>query len=176
MTMRRALPYLVALLCGVGSALLVACGGSTRGGIPSADASDLKSQLEDVRQAVDDARCDEVGGQLGQVDEGIDGLPRSVDAGLRERLREASDRLRAEAIKECNDNLASEQPDEEPDVQTQEQPTVTTTAPPAVTETQPPATQPSATQPPAEPGPAPEGPPPTPQDPGAGGTPPEVTP
>jgi cell division protein FtsN len=172
MTMRKALPYLLALALGVGSALLVACGDSTKNGIPSADAGDLKSQLEDVRQAVDDARCDEVGGQLRQVEEGIDGLPTSVDAGLRERLREAGDNLRARAVEECNENLAAEQAEEEPDTQTETQETVTQTVPPE-TETQPPAetVPPAETQPPATQPPPVE---PLPEDPGAGGTPPEV--
>ncbi|HWI07815.1 MAG TPA: hypothetical protein VNT54_09900, partial [Solirubrobacteraceae bacterium] len=80
--MRQMLPHVLAALLGVGAALLAACGSGTTAGIPKADAADLKSQIVDVRQAVDDGRCSDVPGQLRQVDEGIDDLPPSVDEQL----------------------------------------------------------------------------------------------
>ena len=69
MIVRRTLPYLLALTFGAATALLAACGGGgTKDGIPAASAGELKSQIEDVKQAVDDGRCSDVRGQLRQVD------------------------------------------------------------------------------------------------------------
>ena len=109
MTMRRHLPHVVALLLGVGAALLVACGGTTKGGIPAASAGELKSQIEDVQQAVDGGRCNELDGQLRQVDEGIEALPATVDQRLRQSLADAGDRLRQAANSECADTTTETQ-------------------------------------------------------------------
>jgi cell division protein FtsN len=176
MTMPRPLPLLLALALGVGAALLVACGTGTEDGIPAADASELKSQLEDVRQAVDAGRCDDVPGQVRQVVAGVDRLPSSVDARLRDELRNGAERLRNRAIEECNAGLAEPTTTEtQPSTQTQTQttPTVTTTVPTTTTPTttQPPAdtvTTPPTTQAPAPPEPVEPAP--------GGGTPPEIQP
>jgi hypothetical protein len=133
MTVPRPLPHLLALLLGVAAALLAACGG-TSDGIPSANAGDLKSQIEDVQQAVDSGRCSDVYGQLKQVDERIDDLPPSTDPQLVRTLREGADQLRSVAIEQCDATPAE----------------TTTPAPPPVPE--PPAPQP--------PPPAPAPPPP----------------
>jgi hypothetical protein len=192
MTMARPLPYLLALLLGVGAALLVACGGGTKGGLPAASAGELKSQLQDVEQAVDDHRCEDVSGQLRQVDTNIDQLPGSVDERLRERLRQASDRLHQTALKECNvrettttttpTNTQTETTNTQTDTvptqtqtQTQTLPPATTTTPPVPTTTQP---APPPVTPPVQP---PVQPPVVPPPPPAGGTPgggatPEVQP
>jgi len=183
MTVRRALPYVVALLLGVCAALVAACAGSTRGGIPAASASNLKSQLEDIRERVDAGNCGELNGQLRQVDEGIDALPGSVDEQLKQALRDGANRLRDAAPRECNEIQAPTQ-------------TQTETVPPVVTETGPeqatPATTPTTTTPtttvpptttttplpaPTDPTVAPEPPPqpPPPIGPG-GGTPSEIPP
>ena len=95
MNVRRTVPFLLAALRGVGAALRAACGSGTSAGIPSADAGDLKRQIKDVRQAVEDGRCSDVPGQLRQVDEGIDNLPPSVDDQLVNNLREGADKLQA---------------------------------------------------------------------------------
>jgi len=179
--MRRLVPHLLALALGVGAALLVACGGTTKGGIPSASAGDLKSQIEDVQQAVDGGRCDEVSGQLRQVDQGIDELPATVDERLTQALRDAADKLRASAISECNETETTE-----PETVTEPEPveTQTETAPPE-TQTQPAETQtaPTETQEapppppppvPAEPPPPIETPPPPPQGTPGGGAKPET--
>ena len=68
MTMRRGLPHLVALMLGIGAALLAACGSSTRGGIPSADAASIKGQLEDVRTRVADGSWTRVDATLIEKD------------------------------------------------------------------------------------------------------------
>ena len=143
--MPRLLPALLALLLGVGAALLVACGGGTKGGLPAASAGDLKSEFEDIQQAVDDGRCDDVPGQLRQVDERIDELPGTVDERLQQRLRDASEGLHGLAADECNDREATTTtPTQTQTTETQEAPPETQTAPPPTT-TAPPQT---ATTPP----------------------------
>ena len=181
MTVRRLYPHVLALALGAGAALLVACGGTTKGGIPSASAGDLKSQIEDVQQAVDGGRCDEVSGQLRQVDDGIDELPATVDERLTQALRDASDKLRASAISQCNEPEETETVTEpEPaETQTETVPPETATVPPE-TATTPPETTPTppettpAPVPPAEPPPPAETPPPPPQGTPGGGARPET--
>jgi hypothetical protein len=182
-TVRRALPYLLAALFGVGAALLAACGSSTTGGIPQGDASVLKGQLEDVRQRVADGQCEGLSAQLRDVDTAIDGLPRSVDARLVSALRRGSDRLQRTAVSDCNlNNTPTQTQTATTPVETTTAPPETTTTPPQTTTT-PPATTttppqttttppPTATIEPVPPPPAPVPPPPV-VGPG-GGTPPQV--
>jgi TolA-binding protein len=174
MTMPRTLPYLLALLLGVGAALLAACGQTTRGGIPAADASSLNHELESVRAAVADGRCDQLADQLREVNTRIDELPRSVDARLVQALRNGADRLQRRAVEDCNANSVPAE------TQTETAPTVTETAPPETT-TQPDTTPTQTTPPPTETTPPPTDtlppvptePPPPPVTPG-GGVSPEV--
>ena len=181
MTVRRALPYVLAAVLGVSAALLAACGSSTSGGVPQGDASVLKGQLEDVRQRVADGQCDGLSAQLRDVDTAIDGLPRSVDARLVSALRRGSDRLQRTAVADCNLNNTPTQtettttpvettttPPETTTTppETTTTPPETTTTPPATTTTPPPATTPVPTTP------APVPPPPV-VSPG-GGTPPQI--
>jgi TolA-binding protein len=179
--MIRTLPYLLALLLGAGAALLAACGETTRGGIPAADASGLKRQLESVRGRVTDGRCDELADQLRELNTRIDELPRSVDARLVKALRNGADRLQRRAVEDCNANAVP--------TETQTAPTETTTAPPETTTTPPETTTtppettttpPAMTTTPPEttttpPVTPPEPPAPPPANPG-GGTPPVITP
>ena len=189
MSVRRGLPYALALLLGMSAALLAACGGAsgTKSGIPSASAGELKSQITDVGQAVDSGRCEEVQGQLRQVDEGIDQLPKTTDDQLVSALRNGADRLRRVAIDECDpDNgtqttttqttpqtdtteTVPEEPaptDTVPDEPTEEP---TQTIPPVTAPTPPPVTPPPVTPPPVTPTP----PTPPPVSPG-GGVSPEI--
>jgi hypothetical protein len=175
--MRHALPYLLALLLGVGAALLAACGQGTRGGIPAADASSLNRQLEAVRSQVADGRCDRLATQLRQVNTRIDQLPRSVDPRLVQALRDGADRLRRRAVADCNANSAPT------DTQTQTEPTVTETTTTPDTTTQPETTPTDTTTTPTQTDttptptdtlpPVPTEPPPPPVTPG-GGVSPEV--
>jgi TolA-binding protein len=174
--MIRTLPYLLALLLGAGAALLAACGETTRGGIPAADASGLKRQLENVRERVADGRCEELSGQLREVNTRIDELPRSVDARLVRALRNGADRLQRRAVEDCNANSVPTPTQTAPAVtetappETTTAPPETTTAPPETTTTPPETT--TAPPPPAtvEPVPPPEPPPASP----GGGTPPVI--
>ena len=171
MIVRRWLPYVVAVILGVAAALLVSCGDAPDSGISADRASDLKSDLDVVRQRVDDARCSRLTGQLRQVRTRIDRLPESVDAQLRERLRDGSDKLRDEARTECSENRdAKEAETQTTDTQTTPEPTATQ---PPQTKAKPPPT--ATTAPPAtttSPSPAPQPQPPNP----GGGTPPELQP
>jgi cell division protein FtsN len=191
MIVPRPLPYLLALLLGIGAALLVACGGGTKNGIPAAIAGDLKSQFEDVQQAVEDGRCEDVSGQLRQVDDGIDDLPSTVDERLRQSLRDASDTLRRTAVTECTDAESSTTettttettPAQTTQTQTQTVAPPTTTTPPETTTTAPPPTAvppPPPPPPPVEttPPPVPPAEPPVPPPAGTpgGGATPEVGP
>jgi hypothetical protein len=174
----------LALLLGVAAALLAACGG-TSDGIPSANAGDLKSQIEDVQQAVDSGRCSDVDGQLKQVDEQIDDLPPSTDTQLVRTLREGADKLRSLAIDECDATPAQTTTETTPtETETDTTPTETDTTPadtttmPADTTTIPPTPTTTAPVPPPVPEPpAPQPPPPaSPPPPGTpgGGVQPEI--
>ncbi len=189
MTVPRPLPYLLALALGVGAALLVACGGGTKAGFPPAIAGDLKSQIEDVQQAVDDGRCEDVSSQLRQVDDGIDDLPETVDARLRQSLRDGSDALRRTAVSECGESETTTTETtstetattETTESQTQSIPPETATVPPETATTPPPTTVPPPppppvqTVPPAVPPPVEPPVPPPAGTPGGGAT-PEVGP
>jgi len=178
MTVRRTLPCLLAALLGVGAALLAACGSGSDAGIPSADASTLKSQVNDVRQAVEDERCRDVAGQLRQVDEAIDDLPPSTDDQLVNNLRDGADKLLGVARQECN-----AEPTQTTTTKTQTTETTATTEEPIPPATTPPETPtaptptatvqpPPITPPPPPPEPAPEPEPePVPPPPPSGGTP-----
>jgi hypothetical protein len=168
----------------VGAALLAACGSNGDGRIPAASASDLKREITDVREAVEDDRCADVSGQLRQVDEGIDDLPPSVDNQLRSHLRDGANRLLDAARDECDaaptETTTTETLPEE-ETTTETAPTETETTPPPTT-TQPPATTaPAPAPPPPPPNPVPEPapepvPPPPPSGTPGGGVEPEITP
>jgi TolA-binding protein len=176
---RRALPYLASLLLGVCAALLVACAGETKGGIAAASATDLKRQLEDVRERVDAGRCGELNGQLRQIDERIDALPASVDEQLKQALRDGVTRLRSTAPRECNDNHSATQTETTPPEETTPttpsetttETTPTTETPTTTLPTTPTTEVPTTTLPPLESPPPVEPPPPV--GPG-GGTPPDI--
>lgn len=182
MTVRRILPFLIAALLGVGSALIAACGSGSDAGIPAANATDLMSQITDVREAVEDGRCSDVPGQLRQVDDGIDDLPPSVDDQLVNNLRDGADKLIGLARDECDatptettttetTTTPTTTTTEEP-VETTTQPAETTTAPPTTTAAPPPPPEP-APDPVPEPDPDPVPPPPPAGTPG-GGVAPEI--
>ena len=173
MSPRRIAPGLLSLPLGVGAAVLVACGGGgTQGGIPPTSAERLKEDFEDVRQAVDSGRCEDVGGQLRQVGERVDNLPPSVDNALQDRLREAVSRLNERAIEDCNDNQVEVQTTTTEEIP--EEPPVTVTAPTTTTEVPPQTTAPQTTP---ETTPAPGLPPDDDvENDDAGGTRPEVSP
>jgi hypothetical protein len=176
---RRCLPYVLALALGAGTALLAACGGGTSAGVPAANAGDLKSQIKDVLQAVDDGRCSDVPGQLKQVDEGIDDLPPTIDSQLVGALRDGADKLRALAVDECS--ATTTQTTQTTETQTTETTTTETTTEPTPTTTESTPTTTTPTTPTPEPTPTPTPtptpvPPPPPAGTPGGGVVPEVPP
>ena len=182
MTVRRTLPYLLALALGASTALLAACGGGgTKDGIPAASAGELKSQIEDVKQAVDDGRCSDVRGQLRQVDSGIDDLPGSVEPTLVSALRDGAEKLRSNAVDECDpdagtqttETTTTETPTETTPTETTTEPTFTETTPTETSPAEPPPPPVTTTPvpPPVTPEPPPVNPPPPPISPGGGVTP-----
>lgn len=185
MTVRRTIPHALALLLGIGAALLAACGQGTSGGIPAADAAELKARMSEVEQAVEDGRCSGVPRKLQQVDTGIDGLPPSTDEQLRRALRDGADRLLSVSVKECNANRAETRTTEGTETTettptettpTETTPTETSTTPPPTTTETTPTTPPpppptTTTAPPPPPEPVPVPPPPPTGTPGGGAAP-----
>jgi hypothetical protein len=117
----------LALALGLGllAAVATSCGGSgVEGGLPASRAEVIKREIQDVQEFVARGDCEDLNGQLRQVDQEIDNLPASVDEDLVANLREGSAKLRDTAVQACN----------QPETTTQQ---TETTTPPAVTETTP---------------------------------------
>jgi hypothetical protein len=92
-TVRAALPHLVALALGGAGALLASCGGSSAGLIPAGQANTLDSHLQAVANAVDARDCDTAVAAVGRVAAEIASLSHSVDVRLRLRLKQGTSRL-----------------------------------------------------------------------------------
>lgn len=123
----------------------------------------MQQQLDAVRAAVDDGRCDAVGPSVSRLQTTIAGLDSDgVGDDVQNALADGADNLRGLAASEC-------QPDEEPIETTPETVPETTAPPPTTTETTPPPTE--TTPPPTETTPPPTTTIPTepPPDEGTGG-------
>jgi hypothetical protein len=134
----RVLPALLRLpmpaALGVAAALLVACGTSGTGLIPTGNAGPLQSDFEAVAQDAQNGngRCTTTEAAIAKTEHDFGALPATVDAGLRSRLREGITNLRTHALEVCAQPLP--------------QATVTTTAPRTTTSTQTIPTTPTVTQ------------------------------
>jgi len=108
---RRALLLRAVLACalGVAAALLISCGSSGKGLIPSADATPLQSDFEAVSQAAQtgNGSCSATETAIAKTEQDFNALPPTVDAGLRTRLREGITNLRTRALKLCTQPLSS---------------------------------------------------------------------
>jgi hypothetical protein len=107
MSMRAALPYLLAAVLGVAAAALVACGSSASDRkklIPPRSADRLASALSDVRSAVDDGNCDTAQRAIARARGVLVNLPNAVDDRLVARLRQGIDNLEKIAPDECQSN------------------------------------------------------------------------
>jgi hypothetical protein len=129
--MMRLLPYIFALLLGVGAALFAGCGDRSSL-IPPQDATQLKSNIASVESAAANRDCGVSEKALSQARATVTNLPDGVDPRLRERLTTGLDRLRTKAQTECS---------QAPPTTTTEVPTTTTTTttettPTSSTETQ----------------------------------------
>jgi hypothetical protein len=123
---------------GTSAALLVSCGGSSKL-IPVANSEPLQKDFEEVARAAEGAHgsCTGTEVALRKAEQDYAALPASLDAGLRRRLHEGIDKLRADALELCVQPATSTQ------ATTNTQPTTTSTAPPT---TQPTTPQTTTTQ------------------------------
>jgi hypothetical protein len=141
------LTVLVRLLAGgvlgAASALLVSCSGSGKGLIPSAHAGPLKDDFALVEEAAraGHGSCAATEAALQKTESDFAALPASVDAGLRQRLREGIGKLHEDALELCAQALT-----QSTTATTVPRPT-TTTQTTATTPTTPPATTPTQSTP-----------------------------
>ncbi|WP_187369383.1 hypothetical protein [Baekduia soli] len=146
--MRRALPHLTALACGVAAALTVGCGDRSNL-VPSSDAASLKNQLADIRQAVDAGDCAAAADALRQARATALGLPAGVDRRLRQRINQGIKALQDTVPTDCAAARTQTETQTTPTT-TETTPTVTATTPtdttPTVTQTTPTVTTPTVTQ------------------------------
>jgi hypothetical protein len=141
----RALRALALAALGVGAALLVsACSGSGKGLIPTGNAGPLQSDFEAVAQAAEsgDGNCSATESALLKTEQDFARLPSSVDAGLRDTLRNGIENLRTRSLALCAQPL----PQATTTQTTPKTTTSTTTTTPPSTETQTTTTQSTPTQ------------------------------
>ncbi len=133
----RVLP--VALL-GAAAAVLVSCGSSGTGLIPSASAVPLRNDFEAVaREAKSgNGNCSETESALGKTEQDFLALPATVDSGLHKRLQEGIGNLHKQALAMCLKPTATA-------TSTTGTTTTTTTAPTTTTQTTPTTTVPTTT-------------------------------
>jgi hypothetical protein len=161
----RALTFLAAAILGASASLLVACGDRSHL-IPSSDASELRSALDQVAAATSAGDCSTAQRAVTRASSVLTALPDGVDARLRARLRTGIANLRARVPVQCveqTDTTPTETqstPAETTPTQTHATPTETTTTPtqtqttPTETTTTPTqtTTTPTQTTPPTTPG------------------------
>ena len=171
MSVRRALPYLLALVLGVAAALAVGCG-SRSNLIPSSDAQALKNDLAQVKQAVGGGDCGAAEAALSRARRDALALPPTVDRRLRRRINQFIAALAQSVPRDCqNPTTTDTTPTDTTPTTTETTPTTTATTP-TTTETTPTTTTPTT--------PTDTTPPTTDTTPsdgtgGTGGTAPEVT-
>jgi hypothetical protein len=97
------LRILLAGLLGVSAALLVACGSSGKGLIPSANAGPLQSDFEAVAQAAQsgEGNCTATEAAIEKTESDFATLPATVDAGLHKTLGVGIANLRRRALALC---------------------------------------------------------------------------
>lgn len=153
---RRRLTAFLRLACagllGLAAALLVSCGGSGKGLIPTGDAGPLQSDFEAVARAAEngDGSCTETAEAIRKTEHDFAALPLSVDAGLRSTLERGISNLRSRALSLCAQPLAQTTTTDASPLRTTTS-TQTATTPP-VTETTPTVTTPTVTETPPTPG------------------------
>jgi cell division protein FtsN len=106
-SMRSALPYVLALVLGVSTALLAACGSSSsdrKQFIPQRSADRLSNALSDVRSAVADGDCEQAQRAIARARGVLVNMSPAVSDRLRSRLRQGVDNLQKIAPDECRKN------------------------------------------------------------------------
>jgi hypothetical protein len=141
----------LAALLGVLAALLVACSSSGKGLIPTGNAGPLQSDFEAVAQAAEagDGSCTATEAALLKTEQNFAALPTSVDAGLRNTLRQGIENLRTRSLAVCAQPLP-QATETTPKTTTS---TTTTQTTPTVTQTTTTQSTPSTTTPPSPSGP-----------------------
>jgi hypothetical protein len=121
--------------------VLVSCGSSGRGLIPSANAGPLQSDFEAVAQAaqVGGGNCTATTEAINKTEQDFAALPATIDAGLHRRLSEGVSNLRERALALCAQPLAQTVTGTRPHTTT----TTTTTTKTETTPTTPTTTTPS---------------------------------
>jgi hypothetical protein len=165
-TRAGAMRFSLSTLLGVLAALLVACGSSGKGLIPTGDAGPLQSDFEAVAHAAEtgDGNCSETEAALLKTDQDFAALPASLDAGLHNTLRQGIENLRTRALALCAQPL----PQSTDTSSTPKTTTSTTTTTPAETQTTTTQSTPTTTTPPSASGPGGGTPAPGEGTPGAG--------
>jgi hypothetical protein len=102
------LRVLLAGLLGVSAALLVACGSSSKGLIPTANAGPLQSDFEAVAQAAEsgEGSCTATEAAIQKTESDFADLPSTVDAGLHKTLSVGIANLRSRALALCAQPLS----------------------------------------------------------------------
>ena len=139
-------------LLGLAAAVIVACGSTGKGLIPTGASGPLQSDFESVAQAAQsgEGNCTTTEAALAKTNQDFAALPASVDAGLRNTLRQGIDNLRSRALALCAQPLTQGTV-----TNTTPKTTSTSTTTPTTTETTPTTTTPTTptNTTPTEPGP-----------------------
>jgi len=152
------LRILLAGLLGVSAALLVACGSSGKGLIPSANAGPLQSDFEAVAQAAQsgEGNCTATEAAIEKTESDFAALPATVDSGLHKTLSLGIANLRHRALALCaqqfpqTTSTSTTKTSTTPTTTTSTQTTPTTTSTPTettATSTTPTTSTPTATTP-----------------------------
>jgi hypothetical protein len=138
--MRTLIRLLSAALLGVTAAVLVSCGSSGSGLIPSANAGPLKSDFEAVAQAAasGNGSCARTESALGKTEQDFLALPATIDGGLHKRLQQGIANLHTQALAMCLQPTTT--PTTTTSSQTTTTPTTTTTTSTETTPTTTPST------------------------------------
>jgi Tfp pilus assembly major pilin PilA len=105
--MRALIRFALAACLGVGAALLISCGGSGKGLIPSGNAGPLKGDFDRVASALNSGDCAGVSDAVRRANEDLANLPPTVDPRLRRRLTEGVGNLARVAPRQCQQSTAS---------------------------------------------------------------------
>jgi hypothetical protein len=108
-TARAGLRLLLACALGFAAALLVSCGSSGKGLIPGADAGPLRTDFEEVEQTAQagNGTCSATEAALAKTESDFQALPSSLDAGLRNTLRQGIANLHTRALGVCSQSLST---------------------------------------------------------------------
>jgi hypothetical protein len=103
MKMQTLIRLVVAALLGVAAAVLVSCGSTGTGLIPSASAGPLQKDFEAVARAAaaGNGSCAATESALGETERDFLALPASIDGGLHARLKLGIENLHKQALAMC---------------------------------------------------------------------------